>query len=79
MKCRQVHINLAELFLPCSFLTHILAQSINARWQIHFDTLNIYQVMWYAFEVFFKPFPSNELTHLSFIYSCFLQVVFLET
>lgn len=59
-------------FLSCfSFLTHILAQSINARWQLHFDTLNIYQVMWYAFEVFFLPFPSNELTHPSFIYSCF--------
>lgn len=73
MKCRQEHVNLAEL-LPFFFflLTHILAQSINARWQLHFDTLNIYQVMWCAFEVFFfLPFPSNELTHPSFIYSCF--------
>lgn len=43
-------------FLSRIFLTHILAQSINARWQLHFDTLNIYQVMWCAFKVFFYPF-----------------------
>lgn len=61
MKCRQEHINLAELFPLLLFfffflVTHILGQSLNARWQLHFDTLTIYQVMWCAFEVFLYPF-----------------------
>lgn len=68
MKCRQEHINLAELLPFPFFLTHILAQSINARWQLHFDTLNIYQVMWCAFKVFFYPFHQlNGLIPHSFI------------
>lgn len=59
MKCRQEHINLAELFpffFVCVFVCvffNTYSKSINARWQLHFDTLNIYQVMWCAFEVFF--------------------------
>lgn len=55
MKCRQEHIKLPEL-LSLFLKLHYLTQSNNGRWQLHFDILNIYQVMWYAFEVFLYTF-----------------------
>lgn len=55
MKCRQEHIKLPEL-LSLFLKLHYLTQSNNGRWQLYFDILNIYQVMWYAFEVFLYTF-----------------------